>query len=71
MPSEFQSDQITDARDAKNTLIVVIDVKNRREIVLANPSERKITAVYVDERMLMLGSFSSIFQLTPQSLFLS
>ena len=54
---------------AKNTLVVVIDVRNGREVVLENPSESRVTAVYADESILMLGSQEKIFSLTPSKLF--
>lgn len=60
-----------DSEIASNTLIVVIDVKNKTEIVLRNPSSSQITAVYADEKLLLLGSLTKIFQLTPSKLFLS
>lgn len=60
-----------DSEIATQTLVVVIDVKNKTEIVLRNPSESQITAVYVDETFLLLGSLTKMFQLTPSRLFLS
>ena len=56
---------------AKQTLIVVIDVKNLTEIVLENPSNRRVTAIYADEGLLMVGSHDSAYYLTPSKLFLS
>lgn len=68
--AEFIEDN-DDVKIAKQTLIVVIDINKKTEIVLANPSKSKITAVYVDESALMLGSYYMVFQLDPRQLFLS
>ena len=56
---------------AKQTLIVVIDIKSKTEIVLENPSSSAITAVYIDEFTLMLGSHYMIYYLDPKELFFS
>ena len=58
--AEFIEDN-DDVKIAKQTLIVVIDINKKTEIVLANPSKSKITAVYVDESALMLGSYYMVF----------
>ena len=60
---EFRTSSPED--EARNTLIVVIDVINKCEIVLRNPSSGQITAVYVDGGVLMLGSNSSIHSTKP------
>ena len=49
--------------------IVLIDVKRRCETVLKNPSESEITAIYVDESILMVGSGNSAYALNPVKLF--
>ena len=60
-----------DEQIASQTLIVVVDVRNKREVVLRNPSSSLITAVYADENVILLGSYAKIFHLTPSRLFQS
>ena len=67
---EFDSLEMVEAELAKRTLLVIVDIKNKTEVVLPNPSQKKVTAVYVDETILMVGSYSEVYQLTPQSLFI-
>ena len=55
---------------AKRTIIVVVDLKNKAEYVLKNPSEKRVSAVYIDESIMMLGCHDEVFQLTPRNLFL-
>lgn len=62
---EFDSLEIVEAELAKRTMLVIVDIKNKTEVVLPNPSLKRITAVYVDETIMMVGSYSEAYQLTP------
>ena len=68
-PADFSAPK-SDVEEAKSTLIVIIYIANKKEVVLANPSESTITAVYADESIIMLGSHDAIFSLSPGKLFL-
>ena len=48
---------------------MVIDLKKQTEIVLENPSEHEITAIYVDESSLMIGCNDKAYYKTPSQLF--
>lgn len=49
--------------------MVVVDIKSKQEVVLRNPSNSHITAAYIDEGILMLGSQNVAYSLTPKTLF--
>jgi len=68
---EFDSVQMVNSELAKRTLLVVVDIKNKTEVVLANPSDKRVTTVYIDEKMLMVACYGEVYQLKPQSLFIS
>jgi len=48
----------------------VIDIRSSQEISLSNPFDREITAVYVDEGLLMLASYANLMETKPANLFL-
>ena len=67
MHPELQIDREKDI--ARQTVIVVVDVKHKTEVVLNNPSSMRITAAYIDEGILMLGSNSLAYSVEPKTLF--
>ena len=67
---EFDSVERVSAELAKRTLLVVVDLKQKTEYVLKNPSQNRVTAVYIDENILMVGNYSEAYSLTPQKLFI-
>ena len=54
---------------AGQTSIVVLNIQTKKEVTIANPSHAGITAVYVDEGLLMIGSFGKIYEVKPSTLF--
>ena len=47
---------------ASQTYIVVIDIKAGQEVMIANPFKSAISAVYVDEHLLMLASGGKTYE---------
>ena len=54
---------------AKQTSIVVLNIRTKKEVTIANPSDAGITAVYIDEGLLMIGSLGKIYEAKPTALF--
>jgi len=55
--------------EANFTSIVVIDIANKKEVKIANPSDTNITAVYIDEGLMLIGSNGKIYEMKPSQLF--
>lgn len=51
-------------------LTIVVDLLSQEEIVIPNPSKnQKISALYIDDQMLLIGCQDEIFELKPADLF--
>ena len=54
---------------AQQTSIVVLDIRTKKEVTIANPSDAEISAVYIDEGLLMIGSLGKLYEVKPTTLF--
>ena len=57
--------QIDEKEVTKNTEIVVIDVTDMSEVKIKSPSPDLITALYIDQEIMMIGSRAKIYEVKP------
>ena len=70
---EDKSTPTTDAfkldNEANITSIVVINIASKKEVTISNPSDTNITAVYIDDGLMLIGSGGKIYEVKPSQLF--
>jgi hypothetical protein len=62
--------QIDEKEVTKHTEIVVIDVTDMSEVKIKSPSPDLISALYIDQEIMMIGSRAKIYEVKPQALFI-
>ena len=62
---------VDSAESASQTVIYIINLKEMREIKIPNPSPDKVTALYIDNDIMMIGSRAKTFEVKPMALFLN